>query len=470
MVVKKNNIQKQKGGELGELRIPDKLKYYFYIALELLKRYSDLLNNRNENVRQRNQQFEDLQNYIKDYSLHRENHLVKKLNIELLLIFNQGNTTIESMIEKFKISIDIILQTLFSDIYIDTSITFPSKLIKIYIHILFIKYVYNNNSNKNTFKSMLNTLKKNNRKNIICRLLERHNNSFNPQTEINYIVNEKLRRMFLEEYPTIYGVPVFYGNINDDLNAETRKYIGYNQFICEKVGVSSSEKRKYTINPVGAIAWMFIDKDDFIGTPLYELLGKILRFNYDRTRGNKRTDSYNGNLPKLVNLHSNTTKFCIAKNEFLEEEIYEEPRNDVSMCSITFGCSLKMTAIIRKENIAPNEDILQLLHILLDMYLKNENMFLITRPKQDFPPNAQQLSVSRGQGAAAAAAPPLMRRAISRNITNNLNILEFKQKISAEIKRIQTAINRNHNLTYRNISNLQNHIGILKDVLINEPT
>ena len=129
-----------------------------------------------------------------------------------------------------------------------------------------------------------------------------------------------------------------------------------------------------------------------------------------------------------------------------------------------------MTAIIRKENIAPNEDILQLLHILLNMYLENENMFLITRPKQDFPPNAQQLSVSRGQGAAAAAAPPLMRRAISRNITNNLNILEFKQKISAEIKRIQTAINRNHNLTDRNISNLQSHIGILKEVLIHEPT
>lgn len=427
MVVKKNNIQKQKG---GELRIPERVREYFYIALELLKRYSNLLklyNSQIKNITSQSKfqilsQLEVLKKELSSYD-NAQNHLLKNLCVKLLILLNKDININEFMIEQIKISIYIILQTLFSDIYVDTSIKFPMKLIKIYIHILFIQYL--NSYNKTIFKNILNTFNKtNNKKNVIIERLKRHNRSLNSQTEIDNLIRE-IRRMFLEEYPTIYGVPVFYGNINDDLNAETRKYIGYNQFICEKVGVSSSEKRKYTINPVGAIALMYINnKYNIINTPLYELLGKILRFNYKRGI-NKGENIYFYGLPKLKYL-SNGTIFCIARNERNIESVIT---GDLSRCSKIFGCSLKMTAEIREEeNIASEEHILELLDILLNMYLENEDMFprniKNNRPRQDFSQirqgaAAQQLSVSRGQGAAAAAAPPLMRRAISRNIKNN---------------------------------------------------
>ena len=117
-----------------------------------------------------------------------------------------------------------------------------------------------------------------------------------------------------------------------------------------------------------------------------------------------------------------------------------------------------MTPNIREENISPNEDILKLLDILLNMYLKNENMFMRieqnTSPRQYFPESRQEDSAAT------------QRRAILRNTTSNQNRVTFQNKISAEIERITTAINRNNNLTDRNKSNLQNQIIMLKDLLL----
>lgn len=484
MVVKKKKIQKQKG---GELQIPQKLRYYFEIVLSLLEKYKDLLklykqlhlyvNNRKIQIQTEIQgHLLALKDELLSYNNYQSLFLLKKLSIELLNIFIQRNNSERIMIGDIKFSIGTILQTLFSDIYLDTntSIKFPEKLIRMYMHILFIQYLYQTPGSKHiqhirNFKEMLNMLNMfkdtNIRKNIIGRLLQRHNNSFNPQTEIDNIIGE-IRRMFLEEYPRIYsGVPVFYGNITDDTSTNSTPGItgisygiGYNQFICEKVGVSSDEKRNFTINPVGAIAWMFIDKINYLDTPLYKLLGKILRFGYDRTRGNKISESYHGNLPKLTHLSNTETNFCIAKDR---RNGYEEViTGDLSKCSKIYGCSLKMTPNIREENISPNEDILKLLDILLNMYLENETMFLRivqnTSPRQDFPESRQEASAAT------------QRRVILRNTTSNQNRVIFQNKIRAEIKRIQTAINKNHNLTDVNKINLkQNHINVLKNFLTN---
>ena len=57
---------------------------------------------------------------------------------------------------------------------------------------------------------------------------------------------------------------------------------------------------------------------------------------------------------------------------FNNEEVYQEPTNDVSMCSKLYGCSLKMTAAIRPENIASDKDILELLSILLEEELNKQ--------------------------------------------------------------------------------------------------
>ena len=378
MIEKKKKIQKQKGG-LELFKIPDRIIEYFNRVFILLKRYTDLFelykkisnSRQNYSYQQRilNQsilnQLSGLKEELLSYTdKNEQNHLLKSLCLKLPTIFDKNINEDNNMI-KIKKSINIILQTLFSDISDDGSITFIMKLIKIYIHILFIQYLYSLKPEHENIKIFKNTLETLNKKNIIDRL-KRHNRSFNSQTEI-YNLTRRIRKIILEEYTINHGIPVFYGN-------KKPTSMGYNQFICEKVGVSSSKKRKYIINPVGAIAWRFIDKyTNVIDTPLYRLLAKILRFNYDRTRGNKISYEYVG-IPKLTHL-SNITIFCIAKNERLEEEIIH---GDLSKCRIIFGCSLKMTAILREENIAPNEDILELLHILLNMYLENESKFLET--------------------------------------------------------------------------------------------
>jgi hypothetical protein len=180
---------------------------------------------------------------------------------------------------------------------------------------------------------------------------------------------ERIIEMFMVKYPEIYGgVPVFYGN-------KISGSIGYNQFICKKVGIFSSVKRKYIINPVLALAWNILSKDNYIGHPLYDFMKKILRFDYKE--GNKGQNiSFNG-LPKLEHLQPGII-FCIVKDENRIESVESD---DLSKCSKLSGCSLRMTAIIiEEENIEPDEEILEFLDILLMMYLKFENMFREPRP------------------------------------------------------------------------------------------
>ena len=158
-----------------------------------------------------------------------------------------------------------------------------------------------------------------------------------------------LRIIILENFKEVYsGIPVFYGN-------------GYNKFICEKVGITSKEKRKYIINPVGALTWIYINKNNYNGTQLYNLLAKILRFEY--SYGNKRRDTF-VQLPKLEILKDSSSTFCIALDENGDEIIIQP--STIKKCSLLYGCKLVMTPEIREENIASNEHILELLSILLE--------------------------------------------------------------------------------------------------------
>jgi len=177
-----------------------------------------------------------------------------------------------------------------------------------------------------------------------------------------------IKRIFLEEYKRVYGIPVFYGN-------EYNYDIQYNQFICEKVGITSKEKRNYIINPVGALVHLYIKhlktNNTYLSNNassntgrLYKLLGKILQFNFVEGRNRIRVMFYG--LPKLT-YWNKTSKFCIVVNQNGHEEIVES--STWSKCKKFYGCSLSMTPVIREENIASNEHILELLSIILSVDL-----------------------------------------------------------------------------------------------------
>ena len=99
--------------------------------------------------------------------------------------------------------------------------------------------------------------------NEINQLLRNHNNNNNSTNKKITPLIQKIRRMFLEEYQRD-KIPIFYGNMINN------RELGYNQFICKKVGALSKEKRNYIINPVGGlIHWliMLIGNDEINGSP-----------------------------------------------------------------------------------------------------------------------------------------------------------------------------------------------------------
>jgi len=404
VIKKKKSYKKQKGG----LVIPKQILDYFDSIKYLINMFYEQIDLRD--LPNSFERIEDLKINIETW-IRSNNIYLRNLAIKIDKILKEKINTVNRyqglILEILKCAL---LEVFFSLPTNKSKLMFPDILKKIFINILFIDYLNLDISakNKNVFNEIF--------KEKIMKLL-------NILFHITLLDDKKyliglLRTLFLEEYQhqREYGIPVFYGNMSDSYNNNIRN-LGYNQFICEKVGVSSKDKRNYIINPVGALAWSYIDKKNYNNTPLYDLLRKILRFDY--VQGNKRQGSFE-ELPKLEHLRPTTTKFCIAIDMYNNEEVYQEPTNDVSMCLKLYGCSLKMTAVIRKENIASNEDILELLLILVNMELY-----------EPIPQNSRNMrSVSNVNTSSINnnPLPPRIRRQVQPINNSEINKLQKQQR------------------------------------------
>jgi len=451
MVIKKKiTYKKQKGGFfLLSENLKSKIYPYFDFVKYLINRIDYFLQNK---------KIIDIDKFIADMNLSIRNYniLIQRLYQKIMYILqnnpnNPNSLNREHFLEK-------ISKCVLSDIFISapsniSKLEFPD-IKKIFINILFLDYLKIDDIRRQN-KTELNEIFEEK----IKKLLK---NIFN----IDLLYDEEylislLRKLFLEEYERVYGIPVFYGNIYDHTTNTNRYYnlLGYNQFICEKVGVSSKDKRNYIINPVGALAYEYINKKNYLDTPLYNLLRKILRFDY--VQGNKKRDSFT-QLPKLEHLRQTTTKFCIAIDMFNNEEVYQEPTDDVSMCSKLYGCSLKMTAEIREENIASNEHILELLSILLEEEL---NPILNIN-------NIQERQRKSNNRARFFVKPERYTRQKFRNKRsraielNKINTNILKIKIRTEIENMEKEIKRkNVQYTNREIQKYKEKINSMKTYL-----
>lgn len=335
MVIKKKiTYEKQKG---GLLRIPPKLYDYFDFIKNLINVYY-LDSTTNQNISDLRQLITVLFNTVNSYvNSSRTSNNIYLLNLTMKIMDILPRNPNFNTIKEYNSLISDILHCLLSDIFLTTSDDFIKYLIKIFINILFIQYLNAdiNQINNLSFQQKIQSL-------FMTYFI---NKSLLNDGYLIYL----LRIIILENFKGVYsGIPVFYGN-------------GYNQFICEKVGITSKEKRKYIINPVGALTWIYINKNNYNGTQLYNLLAKILRFEY--SDGNKRRDTF-VQLPKLEILKDSSSTFCIALDENGDEIIIQP--STIKKCSLLYGCKLVMTPEIREENIASNEHILELLSILLE--------------------------------------------------------------------------------------------------------
>ena len=351
-----------------------------------------------------------------------DNILIQKLYQKIRYILQNSLNSLNSLHFLKKIGECVLSDVFFSAPSNISKLTFPDILKKIFINILFLDYLKIDIPSQN--KSEMNKMFEENIKKLLKILF-----NIDLLDDKEYLIG-LLRKLFLEEYQRIYGIPVFYGNTFDSYNNNNR-LLGYNQFICEKVGVSSKDKRNYIINPVGALAWMYIDKQIYTNTPLYDLLHKILRFN--DVQGNKKRGSFT-ELPKLEHL-STTTVFCIAIDNFNNEKIYQEYKNDVSKCRKLYGCSLKMTAEIREENIASNEHILELLSILLEEELNKPIVKLNINQIQQ---TQQELNNRARFFVNQEIIPNYIRNQREQVMASSkANTDALKQKIRNEIKRME---------------------------------
>lgn len=177
-------------------------------------------------------------------------------------------------------------------------------------------------------------------------------------TQKNKIYSKNLKDDFIIEIRSLFNqpklqIPVFYGNMS-----EQYKNYGYNEYICKEVTSKfSSNKRIFIINPFAVLVYriyLLCIKENY-NTPaigeLYNLLKKLLKL-----------DNFYG-FPKLKYL-PNGIKFCIVKDKNGVEEVIASEEAYKSQCEFIFGCSLGMTAEIRKENLPSDEDIIKLLNIL----------------------------------------------------------------------------------------------------------
>ena len=438
VVKKKRTYKKQKGGlfVLSE-RLKNKIYPYFDYIKYLINMIIYFLEKQNRNI--------SINQFIFDMNLStNDNTLIQKLYQKIMYILQNSLNSLHSLHFFKKIGECVLLDVFFSAPSNISNLTFPDILKKIFINILFLDYLKLNKLFEEKIKILLKQL-------FNIDLLD----------DKEYLIG-LLRKLFLEEYQRVYGIPVFYGNTLDSNNNHCR-LLGYNQFICKKVGVSSKDKRNYIINPVGALAWKGIDKVKYFNTPLYNLLCKILQFKC--VQGNKKQNSFI-QLPKLEHLRSKTTNFCIAIDEHNNEEVYQEPTNDVSKCSKLYGCSLKMTAEIREENIASNEDILKLLSILLEEELNNS--FSV-----DIQPNLPQIKQTQSQNNVSQINQTQSKNIFGfKKLRNDKRILNtaynntLKFRIGQEIEMMEKEISRrNIKYTPKEIEKYKNKINSMKNYL-----
>ena len=402
MVIKKKRIyKKQKGGE------PIIMKQFF----DLIKEF--IINKSTNNIRK-------LLEYINE-----------KIKYSLFL---KLRNYLESMLN-FRNTYDMISLQLIKYLLVEPEMSdkfFIDKFLKIYIHLLFIRYLFDKNNSlfKNKILTLLEQTNKNNK--LIPALLIL-SNSLNSSPSL-YIaqLEQKLHNLFLHDYSREYGIPVFYGGLLFDSQ--------YNEFVCRQVGASSTKKRNFIINPVFALAYdlfyKLITKEPEIRDILdqinrlpkinqssqqlkiniqcYETFNKLIvelfikyfyifklisfviqNFNSKRENNSiilRRLHSQvmqtpeqilrneyeylysKVHVPKLSHV-SRDSPFCIVLNQFGIEEIIEYSR--FSKCAWTYGCNLKMTPVIRDENISSMDDILSLAQILLLIVLTHgDNIFM----------------------------------------------------------------------------------------------
>ena len=443
VIKKKRTYKKQKGGmkEIDRIMIP-----FFDIINKLICICSIIINtvvitNTNGNKLDENYRI------IKELNIFIDKNIKDSLFINMITNINKCIQTIQTIqnIQNIKIIIknilEIIIESLLSNF--SQNLNFFDKFIKIYIHILFIEYLFN--PNNHIFKEIFMQLLQNR---IFKKELTFSKYFFiiKPNKPDNIAeLQQQLRNLFLNDYSREYGgIPVFYGGLLFDSQ--------YNEFVCRQVGASSNKKRNFIINPVLAFAYglfyklitknnnikeilKIIDRLPKINNSLQELTDKINNYetfnkliielfkrnspyifaliafviqNFNTKRENnmillrrlhktinKESEEIMKNnyeylyskvhVPKLTHVKT-SSQFCIALNQFGEEEIIES--STFSKCAWKYGCNLKMTPIIREENISSMNDmnyILRLAQILLLIVLTyGDNIFMDILNVQDF--------------------------------------------------------------------------------------
>lgn len=453
VVKKKRTYKKQKGGLVILPNIPEKLKDYFdfvKIMINFFNSYTDE-NLKGHNVDKSNKKIRTIFKEIKKICAKNINNLyiLKLSNILLGILSNYFKCflykrTMESFVKTILYNLFINEENIFDyshlrGVDLRTTITtnFEDNLIAIFINMLFIEYIRN-------IPDMMENINK---------LLDIFHFQFRDIGYLMYLIKE----LFLKLYPKGYdGVPVFYGNIYDGL-------INYNQFICEKVGISSKEKRNYIINPVGAFIHKCIDNRGGHHRSVYnppiinkfaELISKILRFKF--VPGNKIDFDFKG-LPKLKHLNlTRPSKFCIAVNHQIGcEEIVQS--STIFTCSKIYGCSLEMTPVIREENIASDEHILELLSILLEEQLDKSVSNNIVRTINEYavPPSRNELQtlkpiqafnnqqvnpqVKSNRDKLAVIYEQKKKNTMRQN---NTELINFKKRIIKAITEINNELNK----------------------------
>ncbi len=410
VIKKKRTYKKQKGGmkEIDIIMIP-----FFNLIKNFIINNSVAINKKN---------IQELCNYVNEKMKY---SLFVKLSDYLNGIIDVIDTNTHDMF-----SLQIVKYLL---VELEMRDKFIDKFLKLYIHLLFIQYLFNedNYSFKQKILTLLQQSNKNN-KMIASLLIMSKNLNSSPRLYIAQL-EQKLRNLFLNDYSTEYGIPVFYGGLLFDSQ--------YNEFVCRQVGALSNKKRNFIINPVLAFAYgLFyklitdhpeikgllheIDKSPKINQSVEQLKNKIsmyeqlnslivnlfkkdylyifllivfviknfnsnrennsnylrrITFTHQLTDDQKIRNNYEYlyskiHVPKLKHVKADS-QFCIVINQNGAEEIIQA--STFSKCAWHYGCNLKMTPVIREENISSMKDILMLAQILLIIVLNyGDNIFM----------------------------------------------------------------------------------------------
>ena len=359
MVIKKKI---QKGGELKN----EIFTKYFSCLLKLINNLlQSTINTRDELYRIL--AVNELENELKT-----KNILFKQLinelksNIPSQAIIKNDKSKAELILKKVKNILYIIIFTRIVK-FVDEE-TFISKLINIYIYMLFINYfillepeigdpVRDPDQVIQTFISLIQRIEllKNNKKQKKFSIS--YNNVPNCNQTILSNVDSKLKFM-KEQYsiPSNFSKEEFLRRIKSFF---IEKYSQRVPILYGNDYVENLRDKKYIINPVGAFILKLYNSHN------------IRRY---ETRRLQLLQSVIGSGDKIPNLKYLPlgTEFCIIKEN--HEKICEEVR----MCSrFPFSSSLynkKMIAEINEENIASDEHILELLDILLRLYIDDQTI------------------------------------------------------------------------------------------------